>query len=88
MVPAAELAGPLDGDDVLGLLHDAQHALAAPLVPADAALLGLGDVEARGAEPHQLLDPLQGDGQPLHVGRIGGQDVERDPLRALGPDPG
>ena len=86
VVAAAELAGPLDRDDVLGLLDDAEHLVGAPRVAADPALLGLGDVEAGGAEAHLLLDPAQRRGQPVDVGRVGREDVERDPLGALRPD--
>ena len=46
VVAAAELAGALDRDDVLGLLDHAQHGRVAPRVAADAALVVLGDVAA------------------------------------------
>ncbi len=84
VVAAAELLGALDRDDVLVLLHDAQHRLVAPRVTADAALLVLGDVEADRAEPHPGLDLEQHLGQPAYVGRLGLQQVERDALRSLG----
>ena len=57
VIPAPELAGPLDRHDVLGLLDHAQHLIGAPRIPADPALLRLGHVEADRAEPHLLLDP-------------------------------
>ena len=50
--------------------------------------VGLGDVAADLAEPHLVLDPFEGLGQPLDVGRLGREQVEGDALRALGPDAG
>jgi len=50
------LAGALDGDDVLGLLDDADDALVAAGVAADGALGGLGDVAAGLAEADLGLD--------------------------------
>ena len=64
VVAAAELAGALDGDDVLGLLDDAQDVVDAARVAADAALLGLGDVVAGHAEADLLLHPGQRGDQP------------------------
>ena len=86
VVAAAELAGALDRDDVLVLLDHAQHARVAPRVAADPALLVLGDVEADAAELHLRLDLDQHVGEPAYVGGVGLQQVERDPLRALGTD--
>ena len=88
MVAAAELAGALDGHDVLRLLDDADDRGVAAGVTADPALLGLRHVAAGAAEPHLVLDPVQGRGEPLDVDRFGGEQVERDALRALGPDAG
>ena len=88
VVAAAELAGLLDRDDVLGLLDHADDRQVAPRVAADPALLGLGDVAADAAEPHLVLDLGQRADQPAHVDRVGGEQVERDALRALGPDAG
>ncbi len=88
MVTAAELTRPLDRDDVLRLLDDTDHGRVAPWVTADPALFLFGDVAADGTEPHLVLDLDQRVGQPAHVDGIGGQQVERDPLSALGPDTG
>src|SRR6478609_4000559 len=85
VVAALELAGALDSHDVLVLLDHAQHRLVAPRVAADPALVVLGDVEADRAELHARLDLDQHVGQPAYVDRVGLQEVERDPLRALGP---
>ena len=86
VVAAAELAGALDRDDVLGLLDDADRVHVAPRVEADAAPLGLGDVEADLAEPHAGLDLGQRVREALDVRRVGLQEVEGDPLGALRPD--
>src|SRR5690606_26946750 len=56
VVAALELAGPLDGDDVAGLLDDAQDVVVATGIGADSAELALGDVEAPRAEPDTFLD--------------------------------
>jgi hypothetical protein len=76
------------GDDVLGLLDDADDVVGAARVPADPALLALGDVVAGHAEADLGLHALQGGDQPDDVGGLGGQQVEGDALRALGPDAG
>ena len=52
-------------------------------VAADAAHVGLGDVAADRAELDLVLDPQQRAGQPLDVGGLGGEQVERDALGAL-----
>ena len=62
--------------------------LVAPRVTADPALLVLGDVEADRAELHALLDLEQHLGEPAYVGGLGLEQVERDPLGALGTDAG
>src|SRR5690606_28654596 len=88
VVLPAELAGALDGDDVLGLLDDAQDVVAAARVGADPAALPLGDFAADLAEPDLALHLGERVGQALHVGGVRRQDVERDALGALRPDPG
>src|SRR5258706_6996072 len=86
MVTAPELADLLNRRDVLGLLDDADHREIAPRVPADAALVLLGDVAADAAELHPLQHLDQRGGQAAYVGRISGQQVEGDALGALRPD--
>jgi len=88
VVAALELAGALHGEHVLGLLHHADQRGVAAGVGAVAAALRGRDVPAHLAEPHALLDLLQHVLQPRHVRGIRGEQVERDPLRALGPDAG
>ena len=83
VVAAAELPGALDRDDVLGLLDDADDRQVAARVTADPALLLLGDVAADRAEPDLVLDLGQRRDQPANVDRVGGEQVERDPLGAL-----
>src|SRR5215218_108403 len=88
VVAAAELLGPLDRDQVAGLLDHADQARVAPRVPADAAEVALGHVPADAAEVDPGLDLLDGPCQALGVGRLDLEQVEGDPLGALGPDPG
>src|SRR5262245_7930576 len=87
VVEAAELSRPLDRDHVLGLLNDTDHRRIASWVAANAALLLLCDIPADRAEPDLVFDLGQRVHEPAYIGWIGGQQVERDPLRALGPDP-
>src|SRR4029450_11290417 len=88
VVAAAELLGPLDRNQVTGLLDHADQAGVAPRVLADAAQVALGHVPADPAEVHPGLDLGDGPGQALGVGRLDLQDVEGQPLGALGTDPG
>ena len=88
MVEPPVLAGALDGNDVLGLLDDADDALVAAGVAADGALGGLGDVAAGLAEADLGLDGAQGLDEALDGGRVGGQDVEGHALGGLGADAG
>jgi hypothetical protein len=88
VVAAAELAGPFHGHDVLRLLDDADDRGVPPRITADPALLRLGNISARTAEPHFGLDPLQGRGEPLDVDRFSSEQMKGNPLRALGPDAG
>src|SRR5262249_53221323 len=87
MVSAAKFADLLDGRNVLGLLDDADHRRVPARVLADPALLFHGHVAAHPAEPDLLGDLDQHRGEPAHVGRVGAQQVKRDALGALGPDP-
>src|SRR5215213_5357347 len=87
MIAASELPGPLDRDDVLGLLDHADDRRVPAGVTADPAGLLLGDTAADRAEPDLLLDLDEHCGEPAHVDGVGLEDVERDPLGALGADP-
>ena len=55
-------------------------------VAADPALVVLGDVEADAAELHPRLDLDEDVGEAAYVDGVGLEQVERDPLRALGTD--
>ena len=88
VVPAGELVGALDRDDVAGLLDDAEHGGVAPVVEAVAAELALGDVEAPPAPGDPLLRLGDRPGEPVGVLGRGLQEVERDPLRRLRADAG
>src|SRR3712207_2755867 len=88
VVATAELAGALDRDHVLGLLHHADDRRVSPRVTADPAGLLLGDPAAHGAEPDLVLDLDEDLCEPADVDRVGLEQVERDPLRALRAHPG
>ena len=88
MVAAAELLGALDSDQVAGLLDHADQGGVPPRVLADPAQVALGHVPADPAEVHPGLDLGDGPGQALGVGRFDLEDVEGQPLGALGTDPG
>src|SRR3954451_7344977 len=88
VVATAELAGALDSDDVLRLLDDTDDGRVAPWVAADAALLALRHVAAHDAEADLVLAFGECRYQPAYVAVFRGEQVERDALRALGPDAG
>src|SRR5699024_7044194 len=88
VVAAPELAGALDGDDVLGLLDDADGGLVPPGVGADPALHALRDVAAGLAEGDLVLDLAEGLHEALDVLGVRLQQVEGDPLGTLRTDPG
>lgn len=88
MVAARELPGPLDRDDVLGLLDNAEGVGVAARIGADSAERVLGDIAADRAELDLGLDLGERRDEPLDVGFVGREQVEGDALRALGPDPG
>src|SRR5450759_3420987 len=82
----AELAGPLDRHNVLGLLDDTDAGQVATRVKADAALLGLGDVATDAAEADLVLDLHQCIDESPHIDGISLQQMERNALCALGTD--
>ena len=88
MVEAAELRGPLERDDVDGLLDDADQRVVAPLVGADAAELLLGQVAALAAEANTFLHLLERGGERERLLRRPLEDVEREPLSRPRADPG
>ena len=88
VVAAAVLVRALDGDDVAGLLDDADEARVAALVLADAAARLVGEVEAHLAQPDALLDLADGVGQRVGVLGVAAQDVEGQALGRALPDAG
>src|SRR5512132_1336079 len=88
VVTATEFPRPLDRDHILGLLNDTDHSRIAAWVAADTALLLLCDVPADRTEPDLVLDLGQRVYELPYIGWIGREQIERDPLRALGPDAG
>src|SRR5215207_10131416 len=88
VVAAAELAGPLDRHDVLGLLDHADQCEVATRVAADPALRLLRDVAADLTEFDLLLHLHEHVREPAYVGLVGGEQVERDALCGLRTDAG
>src|SRR5947209_2437391 len=86
VVAATELTRALDSDDVLGLFDHADDRRVATWVAADAALVAFRDVAADDAEADLVLHLGERGDQPSYVDRVCGEQVERDPLRALGTD--
>ncbi len=88
VVAAVELAGALDGDDVARLLDDAHDPWVAPVVGAERAELGVGDVEAAGTEADPCLGFADRPGQAGDIVAGDLEQVEGDPLRRLRADAG
>jgi hypothetical protein len=88
VVPTPELPRPLDRDNVLRLLDDADDAAVTPRVQAYAALFLLRDIAAHRTEPDLVLDLEQCVREAAYVGGIGLEDMEGYPLCALGTDAG
>jgi hypothetical protein len=78
----------LQGQYVLGLLHDADLAPVALLVGADRTGVGIGNVAADGAKPGLLLYRQDGIRQLPGLLLRGAQQVVGEALGALGPDAG
>jgi hypothetical protein len=88
VVEPAELVGALDGNDVAGLLDDADDRAVAPLVLADAAARALGEVEAHLAEADLLLHLADRVGEGVGALGVLAEDVEGQPLGAALADSG
>src|SRR5215213_2333364 len=85
VVEAAELVRPLDGDDVGGLLDDADHRPVAAVVLADRAARAFGEVEADLAEADLLLHLADRVGERQRVVVGGTEHVEGEALRGALP---
>ena len=88
VVEAVVAARLLDGDEVVGLLDDADHRAVAPGRGAEAAGLNVGQVVADRAGDDLALDLFERRDEALHVRLRHPQDVEGEPLRRLVPDAG
>src|SRR3954447_7526940 len=88
VVAPAVLVGALDGDDIAGLLDDADEARVAALVLADAAARLVGQVEAHLAQADALLDLADRVGQRVGVLGVAAQDVEGQALSGALADAG
>ena len=88
VIPSFKLARGFDADDVVRLLHHADHLRIAAGVAAVLAQLARGDVVADFAKAELILDVQDGLRQVLGIVASGAQHVERDALRRLLPDAG
>ena len=86
VVDAAELAGPLEGQDVERLLDDAQPRLVAAGVAADRAQRRVADVEAALAEHDLLADRDERGGERPRLGVRGAEEVVGQALGGLRAD--
>ena len=83
-----KLARGFDADDVVRLLHHADHFRVAAAVAAILAQLARGDVVADAAQAELILDVQDGLRQVLGVVAAGAQHVEGEALRRLLADAG
>ena len=88
MVDAVVLVHALHRDDVAGLLDDADQAVVAAGVGADAAAGLVGEVEAELAQADLLLDLEHGVGERGAILLGGAQDVKCEPLSGAVADTG
>src|SRR5213594_2117023 len=88
VIAAAEPPRALDRGHVRGLLHHAQHAGFAAGIGADGAGILVGQRAAHAARPHPLADGADRVRQSRGGLRRLLQQVKREPLRRLPPDPG
>ena len=88
VVEPAVFRGPLERDEVDGLLDDADRRAVAPCVEADRAELVLGEVAAIAAEADALLDLLDRAGERERLLLLGLEEMKRKPLCGAASDPG
>ena len=88
VVAAAELVRALDGDDVAGLLDDADRRRVAALVRADPAARAFGEVEADLAQRRSAPSPRGSRRRARGRPPRGAQDVERERCAVRPPMPG
>ena len=88
VVEAVVAARLLDGDEVVGLLDDADHRAVARGRGAEAAGVNVRQVVADRAGDDLALDLLDRRDEALDVRLRHPQDVEGEPLRRLVPDAG
>src|SRR5262245_57201939 len=86
VVQAAELRGPLDGQDVERFLDDAQASLASAGIPTDRAERRVADVEATLAEDDLVADGDEGRGERPRLCVRGPEQVVGQPLCGLRAD--
>src|SRR5262245_19109345 len=88
VVTAAVFTGALHGQEVVGLLHHAEHAVVAPGVGADAAGVLVGDVEAGPTGHDALLDRHQRGRELAHLVHRPLEEKEGESLSRLRSDAG
>ena len=88
MVESFIYPGMLQGQDILWLFYDANLAVVAFSAEADRAGVGLGDVEAGGAQGDFLFQRQDGFGQEFGLLVRGTQKIVSNSLRTLWPNTG
>jgi len=88
VVAALKLARGFDADNVVRLLHHADHLRVAVAIAAELAQFAFGDVVADAAEAEFILDVQDGLREVLGVVAAGAQHVEGEALRGLLADAG
>src|SRR5512140_3758213 len=86
VIDAIEVARLLNGGDVRRLLDHAYQPLVACRAGAVRTRIDIRDVVAERAKVQFVLDVVDGGGECLGIAGVRPQDVERQPLRALGSD--
>ena len=88
VVQALELASPLQGEHVEGLLHHAQPTTVPTWIAADRAERSVADVEAAVAEHDLVADVHEGGRERPGLAVRRAEEVVGQALGGLGPHPG
>src|SRR5262249_8265491 len=88
VIAPAELAGALEGQEIVGLFHDTEGAALPRRIAADPAGILLGDVEAHRAVEDPRLELRQRLGELSDLVRRSLEKEEGEALRRLRPDAG
>ena len=87
VITASEFASTLDGLDVFGFFHHADHRAITPGIVADAAHAFTGDIAANAAKRYPVADTSKRLLEAVDIFRFCVQNVEGDPLGTFRPNP-